>query len=151
MKVTIYSREEITDIIARGEFPENTGVVTFYNPEDAHVDYDAVCGDVCYCPLEDVDKSYWETHYHRTYEEFFDYVDMTAEFIYEMYESGKDLICQCDYGMSRSAGCAAAVLQHFYQNGIDVFTDYDRYPNQMVYHKIFDALERSASACDSQG
>ncbi len=140
MDVKIYSRNEIETIIRNGEFPKNTAVITFYNPGDPHVDYDAVCRDVFYCALEDVDKSYWETHCHKSYDEFFDYADLVAEFICEMHDAGKDLICQCDYGESRSAGCAAAILQHFYQNGIDVFADYRRYPNQMVYHKVFDAL-----------
>ena len=45
-----------------------------------------------------------------------------------------------DYGQSRSAGCAAAILEHFYRRGIDIFADYKYYPNQVVYHKIFDAL-----------
>ncbi len=149
MQVSIYSREEMEDIIQNGDFPQNTAVITFYNPGDPHVHYDAVCQDVCYCALEDVDKSYWETHYHRTYEEFFDYVDMVADFIYEMHAAGKDLICQCDYGMSRSAGCAAAILEHFCKRGIEVFADYRRYPNQMVYHKVMQALAaiRPQAAC----
>lgn len=145
MEVKIYSRAEIEEIITSGNFPDNTGVITFYNPDDMHVNYDSVCHDVFYCRLEDVDKSYWETHYKKSFEEFFDYVDMVAEFIYEMHDSGKNIICQCDYGESRSAGCAAAIMQHFYKNGIDVFTDYRRYPNQMVYHKVFNALENYRS------
>jgi hypothetical protein len=57
-------------------------------------------------------------------------------------ENGCDVICQCDFGQSRSAACAAAILQHFEGRGIDIFADYRYYPNQLVYHKIFDALER---------
>ena len=55
--------------------------------------------------------------------------------------NGRDIICQCDYGQSRSAACAAAILQHFEGRGIDIFADYRYYPNQLVYHKIFDALK----------
>ena len=32
-------------------------------------------------------------------------------------------------------------MEHFYKNGISVFADYRYYPNQVVYHKVFDALE----------
>ncbi|MEY8508840.1 hypothetical protein AALA78_11480 [Lachnospiraceae bacterium 42-17] len=46
----------------------------------------------------------------------------------------------CEYGQSRSAACASAILEHFYHNGISVFSDYRYYPNQMVFHKVFDAL-----------
>ena len=54
------------------------------------------------------------------------------------------MICQCDYGQSRGTGCAAAILEHFYHTGISIFADYNYYPNQVVYHKVFDALESAA-------
>ena len=75
-------------------------------------------------------------------ETYFPEADALAEFIYKAKEDGLDIICQCEYGQSRSAGCAAAILQHFSKNGIDVFTDYRYYPNQLVYHKVFDALTK---------
>ena len=65
-----------------------------------------------------------------------------AAFIYHAYNNGMDIICQCEYGQSRSAGCAAAILEHFYHSGISVFANYDYCPSQVVYHKIFDALEQ---------
>lgn len=45
-------------------------------------------------------------------------------------------------GQSRSVGCAAAILEHFYGTGISVFADYERYPNRVVFHKVYDSLER---------
>lgn len=57
-------------------------------------------------------------------------------------KNGKDIICQCEYGESRSSGCAAAIHEYFYKNGIDVFADYRYYPNQMVYHKVYDGLKK---------
>ena len=41
-----------------------------------------------------------------------------------------------------SAACAAAILEYFNGTGISVFADYRYYPNQVVYHKIMDALTR---------
>ncbi|MBR1662997.1 MAG: hypothetical protein IJ696_01565 [Ruminococcus sp.] len=61
-------------------------------------------------------------------------------FIISAYTQGKNIICRCEYGQSRSAGCAAAILEYFCRNGISVFADYKYYPNQVVYHKIYDAL-----------
>ena len=142
MNITILSRKQAEFLIQNGEFPENTAVITFYNPDDAHVDY-STCHDqklVYYCPLDDIDLSTLQNR-GLTFEQYFDYADDIAAFIYEAYQKNKNLICQCDYGQSRSAGCAAAIQQHFYQNGIDIFADYRYYPNQMVYHKIFDALQ----------
>ena len=53
-----------------------------------------------------------------------------------------DIICQCDYGQSRSAACAAAILEHFERNGISIFADYRYYPNQLVFNKVLKALKR---------
>jgi len=65
-----------------------------------------------------------------------------AEFIYTAKADGLDIICQCEYGESRSSACAAAILEHFQKTGISIFADYRYYPNQVVYHKVFDALEK---------
>ena len=65
-----------------------------------------------------------------------------AEFI---KSAGKrdTLICQCEYGQSRSAAIAAAARQYFYGDGIDIFTDERYYPNRFVYRKVLDALTGS--------
>ena len=64
-----------------------------------------------------------------------------AEFIRQAHDDGLDIICQCEYGQSRSAACAAAILEHYCKNGISVFADYRYYPNQLVYNKIKNALD----------
>ena len=69
-----------------------------------------------------------------------DYADDLAQFIYDAYNSGRDIVCQCDYGQSRSAGCAAAIAEHFYKSGIEIFADFSRCPNKLIYHKMIDAL-----------
>ena len=64
-----------------------------------------------------------------------------AEFIYNAKENNLNIICQCQYGQSRSAGCAAAILEHFEKNGISIFADYRYYPNQVVFNKILKSLD----------
>lgn len=150
MKVSVYSREKIEPLITTGNFPQNTAVISFCDPEIkhidkdyAHVDYSAVCNDVFYCEVDDLDLDYLpEKGY--TYETFFPQATELADFINQAYRDGKDIICQCEYGQSRSAGCAAAILEHFYRRGIEIFAEYQYYPNQVVYHKVFDALESAA-------
>ena len=150
MRVSVYSRKAIESIIADGKFPENTAVISFCDPELKHidkdyfrVDYTSVCDDVFYCEVDDLDLDYLpEKGY--TYDSFFPEAPDLAEYINKAFRDGKDIICQCEYGQSRSAGCAAAILEHFYRRGIDIFTDYKYYPNQVVYHKVFDALESAA-------
>ncbi len=156
MKVSIYSRKAIERIISNGEFPLNTAVISFFDPAIKHidknydhVDYSSVCNDVYYCEVDDLDLDYLKDKGY-TYEAFFPEAPEVAEFIYHAYKSGKNIICQCDYGQSRSAGCAAAILEHFYHRGIDIFTNYDYYPNQVIYHKIFDALGKIKSSYNVQ-
>lgn len=63
-----------------------------------------------------------------------------AEFIFA-HNDTEALICQCHYGESRSAGCAAAVAEYFYGSGIDIFA-VERYcPNKLVYKKVLKALK----------
>ena len=151
MKVTIYSRDEIEEIISKGAFPDNTAVISFYDPaikrldkSYTYVDYSNICDMVFYSELDDLDidvlcdKGY-------TYETYFSEAEDMARFIIKAYSQGRDIICQCEYGQSRSAGCAAAIMEHFDHNGIDVFADYRRFPNQMVFNKLRDALDKTDS------
>lgn len=64
-----------------------------------------------------------------------------AEFVLRHISETEVLICQCHYGQSRSAGCAAAVTEYLGGNGIDVFEDDRYYPNKLVYRKVFEALK----------
>lgn len=154
MNINIYSREAIEAIIANGRFPDNTAVIRFYDPaikqidkDYTHVDYSRVCDTVFYSELEDLDRDCLADK-GITYDIFFPESEEIAAFIYQAYDKGMDIICQCEYGQSRSAGCAAAILEHFYHTGITVFADYNYYPSQLVYHKIFDALVKIQTGHD---
>ena len=146
MEVKIYSRKAIKELADIG-FPQNTAVISFYTPKnkrdykESRVDYSGVCDKVFYIGIPDIDIEILGD-YGYTYETYLAEADELAKFIYEAKADGLDIICQCDYGQSRSAACAAAILQHFEGCGIDIFVDYRYYPNQLVYHKIFDALEK---------
>lgn len=146
MEVSIYSRKAIKELIDKG-FPQNTAVISFYTPKskrdykESRVDYSGVCGRVFYVGIPDIDIEILDD-YGYTYETYLAEADELAKFIYKARAEGLDIVCQCYYGQSRSAACAAAILQHFEGRGIDVFSDYRYYPNQLVYHKVFDALEK---------
>ncbi|SEH48676.1 hypothetical protein SAMN02910265_01004 [Ruminococcus flavefaciens] len=156
MTVTVYSREVIERIIAEGSFPANTVVISFYDPaikridkDYTHVDYSGVCKNVFYSELEDLDLEVLKRKGY-TYDIYFPEADDMAMFIVKAYNSGKDIICQCEYGQSRSAGCAAAILEYFYHTGISIFSNYNYYPNQVVYHKVYDAIERQRRYYDNK-
>ncbi|MCH5321633.1 MAG: hypothetical protein J1E36_07695 [Eubacterium sp.] len=146
MKVTIHSRESIEKLLESG-FPENTAVIRFYDVElmlDKKFNplsfYDKA-QRVFQIPLLDIDIDELK-YYGFTYESFFSEADELAEFICEAIKDGLDIICQCEYGQSRSAGCAAAILEFFENNGISIFSDYRYYPNKIVYHKLLEALKK---------
>ena len=146
MKVEISSRKAIGELMAKG-VPKNTAVISFYTPKnkkdhgEGHVDYSSVCERVFYVGIPDIDIEIL-SDYGYTYDTYLAEADELARFIIEARKDGCDMICQCDYGQSRSAACAAAILQHFEGCGIEIFADYRYYPNQLVYHKIFDALNK---------
>ena len=144
MKVEIYSKKAI-ETLKTTEFPTNTAVISFYTPtknscKQNRVDYSGVCERVFYVGIPDIDIEIL-ADYGYTYETYLFEAPALAEFIRESVTDGFDIICQCDYGQSRSVACAAAILQCYEARGIDIFADYRYYPNQLVYHKVFDSLK----------
>ncbi len=140
MKITILSRKAAEAAIKSNRL-QNTAVISFYDPGDTPLDYSGACDRVFSVAIHDRDPSAL-ADVGLTVETYFHEADAVAEFIYGAKADGLDIVCQCEYGQSRSAACAAAILQHFSRRGIDVFADYRYYPNQLVYHKVFDALEQ---------
>lgn len=147
MNVFVYSREEAESLIAQDSLPKHTAVVSFYDDvlkridEDYKpVDYSETGCKVIYAMVGDIDVSCLEEK-GFSYDDFFPTVNKVASFIYKAYKKGMDIICQCEHGQGRSAACAAAIREHFFNDGIKIFTDYRYSPNLMVYHKVFDALE----------
>jgi hypothetical protein len=149
MNVSVYSREQIEKLIEDG-IPENTAIISLYDPPSGNyyydkdykaVDYSALSNPVFQIAVSDIDISMFEEYNGLDYESYFTEAEELAEFIYEAKAKGLDIICQCEYGQSRSAGCAAAIREHFFGDGISVFADYRYYPNQLVFHKVSDALK----------
>lgn len=147
MKVQIYSRKAIEELL-QGDFPENTAVISFYDPPSKRtgelfkpVDYKGKAERVFTIPIYDIDIEILED-YGLTFDTYFPEVNRLAEYIHQAHKDGLDIICQCEYGQSRSAACAAAILQYYYNDGISIFADYRYYPNQLVYNKIKNALDK---------
>lgn len=145
MKVSIYSREAIEKLI-ECNFPKNTAVISFYDPKGIRsdnltpVNYKNEAEMIYQVAVYDIDIECLED-YGLTFDTYLPEAKEIAEFIYTAREKGFDIICQCQYGQSRSAGCAAAIIEHFEKNGISIFADYRYYPNQVVFNKILEALK----------
>lgn len=149
MTVKIYSRKAMEALLSKVNL-ENTAIISFHDPigrgrrqleNYQPIDFTGKCERVMQIALHDLDPEAL-ADFGLSVETYFPEADNLAAFIYKAKEDGFDIICQCEYGQSRSAGCAAAILQQFSKSGIDVFADYRYYPNQLVYHKVFDALEK---------
>ena len=146
MKVGICSRENIEKLIA-GAFPENTAVISFYDPPgkrgdtEAPVDYRGKAKNIFQIAIHDIDIDVLKD-FGLTFDTYFPEAKELAKFIREAHDQGMDFICQCEYGQSRSAACAAAILEHFEKDGISVFRDYRYYPNQLIFNKLYEALEQ---------
>lgn len=146
MKISIYSRKEIEKLIESG-FSKNTAVISFYDlagirsDNEKPVDYKDKAEMQFQVAVYDIDISILES-YGLTYDTYLPEADELAEFIKTAHDKGLDIICQCQYGQSRSVACAAAIEEYYNKNGILIFADYRYYPNQLIYHKIFDALNK---------
>ncbi len=137
MKVSIYSRSEMERLIEKG-IPSNTAIVSFSDPEDDPVEFPKGT-DVLNIVFYDV-RPHSVTR--EQIQSLLPEAKQIAEYLFQKKNEGKDIICQCDYGISRSAGLAAAILQRWGKNGIEVFADYRYSPNQIVYHKVLEELEK---------
>ena len=120
MNVTICSRKAAEELL-RTDTLSRTAVISFCDPPSVGKP----------APMPPLD-----------YDTYMPEADALAAFICQARADGLDILCQCEYGQSRSAACAAAILEYFNGTGISVFADYRYYPNQVVYHKVMDALTR---------
>ena len=109
----ILSRSAAEKLLQDG-FPRNTFVISFYDPPSKRtgqvsqpLDYRGMPLDVFYVPLHDIDLEILE-EYGLSYDAYFPEAPALAAFIYDAMKNGGNIVCQCEYGQSRSAACAAA-------------------------------------------
>lgn len=88
----------------------------------------SVAEDVIYIPLDDFQTDLPQA-------------DMIADFVLKAMKKEHNIICQCEKGQNRSAGCAAAIMEYYYKDGQSLFDDDWYSPDEMVYYKLLDALE----------
>lgn len=106
-------------------------MICFCDPDETPVDYSGAAEDVICIPLD-------------SFQDDLPQADMIAGFIRRAESKQQDIICQCEKGRNRSAGCAAAILEYYHGNGRSVFKD-DKYsPDDMIYCAVLNALDRSS-------
>ncbi len=152
MNVEVYSRKAIEEVlqndklIREGIF-DNVAIISFYDPPNIRtgkvsepVNYKGKVDRVFPIAIHDIDIEILED-YGLTFDTYFPEVDDLADFIINAIRECRTIICQCEYGQSRSAACAAAIKEYIDRTGINIFSDYRYYPNQLVYNKIYTALK----------
>ena len=154
-KIEIMSRETAERLILDG-FPDNTAVISFFDPKSTRtqtdggpVDYTDVCSRVFPVAIHDIDIEILSDH-GLSFETYFPEAEELARFIIKNISEGYDIICQFEYGQSRSAACAAAIKEYYERSGIKIFADYRYYPNQLIFNKLFDALKAEGRAADAE-
>lgn len=135
MVVSIYSRDAMYRVIKSG-IPKNTAIISFSDTEEDFIRFSKGT-DVLHVAFYDV-RPFTVVKHH--YDRILPQAKEIADYIICKRKEGKDLICQCDYGVSRSAGCAAAILEMWDHKGLEIFADYRYTPNQFVYNKVLKEL-----------
>ncbi len=139
MEIRVMSRRRLRTYI-EGSHYEKLAVIGFYEPNEKprrlpeNVNaYFVNAADIGRDTLKEMGMSYGK---------YLPEADDIAGFILDAYRENRNIICFCEYGQSISAGCAAAIAEYFENDGIRFFSDYRFSPNQLVFHKIFNALGR---------
>lgn len=151
--IRIISRKE-AEALTADELPQKTAIISFYDPigprtpKDYHkVDYSGLCDNVFYVEIRDIDIEILG-QYGLTYDTYFPKAADLAKFIANAVANNCTIICQCEYGQSRSAACAAAIKEFYEKSGIQIFANYKYYPNQLIFNKLLDALVSNNNNCD---
>lgn len=151
MKVEIMSREALIKL-AQEPFADNTAIISITDTEDEDVVLRHQPDRLLRLKFDDVSDEIFEellgrkpnvremhqinSRFHRLDNT---QTKLMADFILSLKNKGT-LICQCEYGESRSAGVAAAVKEYYYGKGVNVFADARYYPNKHVYRKLLGSL-----------
>lgn len=149
-RIEIMSKKDIKQLI-EGGFLENTAVICFHTPvskttciEYSPVDFQGKCERAFVISIYDIDIECLP-EYNLNYDTYFPEAKELAKYIIRCIKDGYKIICQCQYGQSRSAGCAAAIKEFYDKNGIEIFADYRYYPNQLIFNKLLAALKEVSS------
>lgn len=153
MKIEIHSIQSLkqrahkpfapdTALISIGDFGKELPLLEYKPAHILRMEFDDVT------PSE-IDCESSERYAFRLFSE--EQANQIADFVYRYWESRGTLLCQCHYGQSRSAAVAAAIKEHFYHNGIEIFADeQERYcPNVYVFRLTLRALRNREAECGS--
>ena len=151
MNVEIMGREALEEL-AKEPFPKGTSIISITNNDCPDVALAHQPDRMIRLKFDDVSDEIFEEllgrkpnvrEMHQIASRFHmlsnTQTQQMADFVLSMRNEGT-LICQCEHGQSRSAGVAAAVMEYYYQKGINIFADVRYYPNKHVFRKLLCSL-----------
>lgn len=122
IEIAITSRSRMQKLIHSGKLGEDTAVISFHDIAESPIYFGGTKASVLTLALDDLGPTEISERY-GSLTRYFTKAGMLAQFIVAMAAKGKKIICQCEMGMSRSAACAAAILQYYCGSGISIFAD----------------------------
>lgn len=144
-KIEVMSRKELQNQL--NIISSDTVIISFCDPNQHNkliIPNNSnwkINNNIFFIPIHDIDIEVLQD-FGLTFESYFPQVEELADFIKTAVANDYNIICQCEYGQSRSAACAAAIKEYFEKSGIEIFSDYRYYPNQLIFNKLLDALKR---------
>ena len=139
MKISILSKAGLYRLIETNSLTSNTAVVSF---ADVGCDFLDVPSNVDQLKIEFDDIRPNNITKEQLLGDILPEAPAIAQFVSQKLKEGKDIICQCDYGISRSAGLAAAILERYSNKGIEIFRNYRYSPNQIVFNRVYKELQK---------
>ncbi len=139
----VLSRSEAEEAIQCHEIPREAAIISFRDPQYPPLSYDHEPSWILDIPCEDLDEDELGD-YGYTKETYFKEAQKAAGLIRKALSEGRPIICQCEHGMSRSAGVAAAILQFTEKEGIEIFMDGRFFPNKTICQKLLYNLAQKA-------
>jgi hypothetical protein len=137
MNITVLSRERLIAAAKANEDFARCLIISFYDeaPPDVRGAFPKATVFQYNVPDIDIDEL---PEFGLTYDDYWPGAKEIAGLDFKKFSR---IICQCEHGQSRSAGCAAALAEFFDHSGIDYFSDYDLYPNKLIYHRLMEELK----------
>lgn len=119
-----------------GFLDSKTYIISFYGEEEHKVNFKDCKAHVCQILLDDVIAK----DYDKFYEEHKDTFIILARFIVNAVANGNRIICQCEAGVSRSAGVAKAIKEYFFGTGSEIDKDGSYVPNDLFFQCVLRAI-----------
>ncbi len=135
-KVGIASRQDVEQL---EEILDGIVLISIRGSEESLPKIKFHFDDVLYLQFDDVDGSQYlmSDEVMMTEEQ----ASQVAEFV-RQHENASAILCHCQAGISRSSGCAAAIIKSSGADDMVIFNNYQYYPNRHVYKLVLNALMR---------